>query len=146
MVSEFVIATLCGVTDLSTSAFKNSQGYRVLRANYSATLPEPSRKFSIPPEFEKKSFAQTERDDHDAERRRKGVQAKFQDASSYQIKLHHNETMESLRRSRQLQPVVQEYVDCVNATAHLYERTGRITSRAAMKLVGQEITLKCRDW
>lgn len=85
-------------------------------------------------------------DEDELNRRRTGGMAKFNQSSPYEVRLHYNESLDFYRRARQVRPVVQLYLSCVNDTAALYERTGRITSKATMKLVGQDITLKCNDW
>ena len=88
----------------------------------------------------------SEREEYEGENRRRGPTAKYNQSSSYEVRLHYNESLEFYRRSRQMQPLVDDYLRCVNETARLYERSGRITSRAMMKLVGQDVVLKCRDW
>ncbi|OWA54779.1 hypothetical protein BV898_19173 [Hypsibius exemplaris] len=139
-----IIGVIAGKT---TDPRKLSVFWRKLPAPKSSVIfpkdaQSPVATFKIRREFEKKPSS---REDHDAGRRKKGVKAKHDEATSDIVKLHYNESLEAYRRSRQLQPALQEYVDCVNRTAQLYEHTGRITSRATMKVVGQEITLKCRD-
>ncbi|GAU90364.1 hypothetical protein RvY_02788 [Ramazzottius varieornatus] len=87
----------------------------------------------------------SEREESEEQNRRRGPTAKYNQSGSYEVRLHYNESLEFYRRSRQMQPLVDDYLKCVNDSARLYERSGRITSRAMMKLVGQDVVLKCRD-
>ncbi|XP_055346004.1 Ig-like V-type domain-containing protein FAM187A isoform X2 [Paramacrobiotus metropolitanus] len=71
--------------------------------------------------------------------------ARYNHSSSEDVQVHYRQSLEYYRRARHGGPIVEEYLNCVTENALLYEKVDRITSEANMKLMGQDVTIKCGD-